>query len=172
VSHPTNLLRLNVGFIIHQTIGYSRDFPLGAPQLSIPPDLSIKDFAGVVRVTRTAQGLLVQGKAHGIVQSECVRCLEAVEQPLEVEFTELYAFTAASVTESGLFVPENGQLELAPVIREEMLVAIPMSSLCRPDCRGLCPLCGENLNQSPVHSHQDDEIDPRLSALKSLLQED
>lgn len=167
ISH--DFLRLNVGFIIHESIGYSRDFPLEIPQLRLPPDLELYDLRGFARVTRTAQGLLVQVRLSANVRTQCVRCLTEFMQPLDVDFTELYAFTPNSVTESGLIVPENGKIDLAPLVREEMLVAIPMSPLCREDCSGLCPVCGENLNENP-HEHEDEGVDPRLDVLKSLLE--
>jgi uncharacterized protein len=83
----------------------------------------------------------------------------------------LYAFTPNSLTESGLIVPETGLLDLEPLIREEMLLAIPINPICRPDCKGLCPVCGENLNESQC-SHEDEEVDPRLSVLRTLLNKD
>jgi uncharacterized protein len=125
-------------------------------------------LTGSARITRAAQGLLVQVKIQAFVQTECVRCLNDFSQPLEIDFTELYAFTSNSVTESGLIFPENGKIDLAPIVREEMLLAIPISPLCRPDCKGLCPVCGENLNEM-ICNHEDEAIDSRLSALRSLL---
>jgi uncharacterized protein len=168
VPDSRDLLRLNVGFIVHQTVGYNRDFPFDVPSIRIPPDLELKDLVGNVRVSRTAKGLLLQARLRATIQTECVRCLTELLQPLEVEFTELYAFTPNAVTESGLIVPEDGKIDLAPIVREEMLVAIPINPLCKPDCKGLCPVCGENLNETTCH-HEEEDTDPRLSALKALL---
>jgi uncharacterized protein len=168
MSKANDFLKLNVGFIIHETVGFSRDFPFEIDEVRLPPDLDLKQLNGTVRVTRTAQGLLVQGKLSANIQAECGRCLTDFAQLLQVDFTELYAFTANSVTDSGLYVPESGKIDLAPLVREEMFVAIPINPVCESDCKGLCPICGENLNEMACH-HEDDEIDPRLSALKSLL---
>lgn len=168
MNDSRNLLRLNVGFIIHQTVGYSREFPFDVPSIRLLPDLDLLDFSGQVRVSRTAQGLLVQTAMHAAKTAECVRCLDEFIQPLQIDFTELYAFSASSVTDSGLLVPENGKLDLAPLVREEMLLAVPINPLCRPDCKGLCPVCGENLN-SAAYDHGHDEVDPPLGSLKSLL---
>jgi uncharacterized protein len=168
VSDSYDLFRLNVGFIAHQTVGYSREFPFDVPSVRLPPDLDLSDLTGKARITRTAQGLLLQVKMQATAETECVRCLGSAIQPLEIDFTELYAFTSNSVTESGLIFPENGKIDIGPILREEMLLAIPISPLCRPDCKGLCPICGENLNQS-VCNHEDETIDPRLSSLRSLL---
>jgi uncharacterized protein len=167
VSNLHDFFRLNVGFIIHETIGYSRDFPFEAADVQLPPDLQLTDLVGDVRVTRTAQGLLVQVKMAARTPTQCVRCLEDFNQPLQIGFTELYAFTPNSLTESGLLVPESGKIDLAPLIREEMLLAVPISPVCRSDCQGLCPVCGENLNS--VHcNHEPEEFDPRLEVLKQL----
>ena len=149
-----NPLLLNVGFIIHETIGYSRDFPFDFDSISIPPDTKLSQLSGLVRVTRTAQGLLVQVKMQAYLPAECVRCLTEFAQLLQIDFTDLYAFTPNSVTESGLILPETGKIDLAPIVRDEMLLAFPISPLCQPDCKGLCPVCGENLNDiSGVHEH-------------------
>ncbi len=169
MSNSNNPLLLNIGFIIHQSVGYSRDFPFNFPSLHLKPDLDLRNLTGVVRVTRTAQGLLLQVKLRAETPVECVRCLVDFEQPLEIDFTELYAFTPNSVTESGLYVPENGLLDLTPLIRDEMYLAIPISPICKPDCKGLCPICGENQNETTCH-HDEDVIDPRLSSLKDLFQ--
>ena len=167
-TNTRDFLRLNVGFIIHQSVGYHRDFPLDIPFIHLPPDLDLDSLAGTVRVTRTGQGLLVQVKMSARTTCECVRCLTDFQQPLEIEFSELYAFRPDSVTESGLFVPEDGRLNLAPLIREEMLLSVPISPVCLPDCKGLCPVCGENLNETTCN-HEEEVTDPRLAVLKSLL---
>jgi uncharacterized protein len=158
VTDFRNPLLLNVGFIIHETIGYSRDFPFDFETISIPPDTKLNNLNGLVRVTRTAQGLLVQVKMQAYLPSECVRCLTDFAQLLTIDFTDLYAFSLNSVTESGLLLPETGKLDLAPIVRDEMLLAVPISPLCRPDCKGLCPVCGENLNEiTGEHEHNLDK---------------
>lgn len=163
-------LRLNVGFIIHQTVGYCRDFPIEIPGLRLA-DLDLENLDGTARVTRTAQGLLVQVRLTARTQVECGRCLEIFSQSLQIEYTDLYAFTPDSMTESGLLVPESGKINLEPIVRDEMSVAVPISPICRPDCQGLCPICGENRNL--VHCmHGDEPGDHRLAILKSLLDEE
>ncbi len=171
LSNPLSPLRLNVGFFINQNVGYSRDFPFDLTKIHLPPDLDLENLSGAARITRTAQGLLTQVKVHASFSAECARCLTNFDQPLEAEFTELYAFTDKSVTESGLILPEDGHIDLEPLVRDYMLRAVPIKPLCRPDCKGLCPVCGENLNENQ-HSHDTDDVDPRLSVLKSLLKKD
>lgn len=171
MSNPRDLFRLNVGFIIHENVGYTRDFPFEVPAVYLPPDLKLKNLFGSVRVSRATQGLLVQVRLTADVFAECVRCLIEFYQPLEINFTELYAFNRDSVTESGLLAPENGKIDLEPFVREEMLLAIPISPLCKTSCLGLCPTCGANLNET-ICDHQNEDVDPRLSILKTLLEKD
>ena len=171
MSDPQNNLRLNVGFIINQSKGYSREFPFDFPFIHIPPDLDLITLSGSARVTRTGKGLLVQVKMHALIMNECVRCLQDFPLPLDIEFTELYAFSADAKTDSELILPESGQIDLRPLVREEMLLAVPINPLCDPECKGLCPICGENRNETEC-DHEIETIDPRLSVLKSLLNEE
>jgi uncharacterized protein len=170
VSEPHSPLRLNVGFIVAQSAGYSRDFTIEIPQVNLPPDLVIEDLAGDVRVSRTPQGLLIQANIEGHIQLDCVRCLEPFSHRLVANFTELYAFKRRNITDSGLLVPEDGQIDLGPLVREYMILDMPISPLCRTDCKGLCPTCGENLNFITCN-HEEEPADPRLEVLKKLLEE-
>lgn len=169
MSDPHSPLRLNVGFVVAQSAGFSRDFPFHLPQINIPPDLHLSGLIGTVRATRTPQGILLQVDFQAQVNLECVRCLTNFQQSLDIDFTELYAFSQRYVTDSGLLMPETGIIDLNPVLREYILLEIPISPLCRPDCKGLCPICGNNLNESTCN-HDDDSVDPRLASLKKLLE--
>jgi uncharacterized protein len=168
MSRPRNALRLNVGFLVNASIGYSREFPFEFPALHLEPDLDLNDLTGSAHVTRTPQGLLVQVKMSASLVGECARCLTELVQPLKIDFAELYAFSERSVSESGLILPEDGHIDLAPIVREYMLLEIPISSLCSPDCKGLCTYCGEPIKDQP-HQHEEEEIDPRLAKLNKLL---
>jgi uncharacterized protein len=152
----SNFLKINVGFIVAQTVGFSRDIPLDAPEVRLSDDLTLKDLRGHARVTRTSQGLLVQVQLAATGQAECVRCLTEFQQPLSIDFTDLWAFTPAQMTESGLLMPETGKINLAPIVREEMLLSYPINTVCNEDCKGLCSVCGENLNLDPEHHHEEE----------------
>ena len=168
MSDPHSPLRLNVGFVVAQTAGFSRDFPFELQQINIPPDLQLSSLSGFVQATRTPQGILLQVDFQAQISLECVRCLTDFQQSLDVIFTELYAFSKRYVTDSGLLMPESGIIDLNPVLREYILLEIPISPLCRLDCKGLCPICGNNFNESTCN-HEEDSVDPRLAALKKLL---
>jgi uncharacterized protein len=171
VSDSRDFLRLNVGFIIHETVGYSRDFPFEIPSLRLSPDLDLFDLNGVVRVTRTSQGLLLQVKMQALTVVECARCLNQFSQALEIDFTDLYAFSSNSITESGLLLPDTGKIDLEPVLREEMTLALPINPVCKQDCQGLCPICGNDLNRTTCY-HEDTPIDPRLDGLRAFLDQE
>ncbi len=153
----SDFLRINVGFIVAQTIGFRRDIPLDAPEVRLAEDLTLKDLRGHAVVTRTSPGLLIQVQLEATAQAECARCLVDFEQPLSIDFTDLWAFTPEQMTDSGLRVPENGKINLAPIVRDEMLLSFPISPICKKDCRGLCSVCGENLNLDPNHRHPEEE---------------
>lgn len=169
MSDPHSPLRLNVGFVVAQSAGFIRDFPFDIPQINLPPDLHLNSLTGEVRVTRTPQGILMQADFQTLTELECVRCLTNFQQPLNISFTELYAFSTRYATDSGLLMPETGIIDLTPVLREYALLEIPISPLCKPDCKGLCPICGNNLNETTCN-HEEASVDPRLASLKSLLE--
>ncbi len=168
MSDPHSPLRLNVGFIVAQSAGFSRDFPFDLPQINISPDLQVSCLNGSIRATRTPQGILLQVNLNAQTDLECVRCLNIFQQSLNIVFTELYAFSQRYVTDSGLLMPETGIIDLHPLLREYILLEIPISPLCFPDCEGLCSICGNNLNESKC-IHDDQTVDARLASLKTLL---
>jgi uncharacterized protein len=167
LTNPRRPLRLNVGFLINATIGTSRDFNFEYETIRLGDDLGVCDFSGVARFSRTPQGFLLQGEFSAKMDLDCVRCLETYPQLLKWSVTDLYAFDRRNMTESGLLVPEDGQIDLEPLLREYALLEIPISPLHSLDCKGLCPVCGENLNKTDC-GHRP-EVAPSFAALKDLL---
>ncbi len=167
MTNPRRPFRLNVGFIIHEEVGYTAQFPFEFDYIKFGDDLVLRDFSGVVDIGRTPQGLVVTGSFSGITGLECARCLKAFEDRLHWDMTELYAFTEKSVSESGLMVPEDAQLDLEPIIRDYALLEIPISPVCKPDCRGLCPVCGQDLNIRDC-GHRPQEDESPFSVLRKL----
>ena len=169
----TNLrrpLRLNVGFIVHQEVGYNREFPFEFEQIQISDDLDLRHFEGVTTIGRTPQGLLVQGKFSAETTLECARCLNDFKRKLIWDFTELYAFNEKSVTDSDLILPDDAHIDLQPLVREYALLEVPINPICKTDCKGLCSVCGEDLNQIDC-GHKDLTDESPFSALKDLLEE-
>jgi uncharacterized protein len=168
MANPRKPFRINVGFIVHEEIGYSHRFPLEFDKAVLGEDLTLKDFQGLIVIDRAQQGLVVQGEFSGDTTLECVRCLKPYLQHLHGEWTEMYAFTQKSVSESGLLVPEEGYIDFAPILREYALLEYPIKPLCKPDCMGLCIECGQDLNVKDCGHSQSDEDSP-FSVLKNLL---
>ncbi len=162
--HP---FRLNVGFIAAEEVGYQREFDLAVASVRLE-DVEARDVTGLAAVSRTPQGLLVHVHLEANTPQTCVRCLKPFQQRLVVDFEELYAFNDKSLTESGLRYPPTGILDLAPLIREYLILDMPMSPVCSPTCKGLCPVCGADRNLEDC-GHDTTPTDPRWDALRALL---
>ena len=145
MSNPRKPFRINVGFIIHEEVGYSHEIPFDLEKVKLD-DLELQNLTGSVTIDRTPQGLFVQGKFSADTILECVRCLKEFCYPLHWEFSELYAFTPKDVSESGLVLPEDAHIDLAPLLREYALLEVPINPLHDPVCKGLCIECGQDLN--------------------------
>jgi uncharacterized protein len=163
-----NPLRINVGFLVAAEVGYSRTIEFEVDELVVPPDLTLNGLRGAAHFGRTPQGLVVDVQLSAHTPAECARCLDPFDQAVATEFTELYAFDERSVSESQLLLPANHQIDLAPLAREYLILDMPVAPLCRPDCRGLCPVCGINRNNEHC-DHDQQPGDPRFSVLKDLL---
>jgi uncharacterized protein len=115
-----------------------------------------------LRFEAVVEGVLVSGTATVTVTGECARCLEPVEWDETVAFTELFLHEPGPEEEE-LPVLDGDLLDLDPVVRDAVVLALPLAPLCRPDCPGLCVECGARLADDPSHGH--DRIDPRWAGL-------
>ena len=167
MPNPRKPFRINVGFIIHEEVGYSHRIPFELEKVKLD-DFELQNLTGEVTIDRTPQGLVVQGKFSAETQLECVRCLKEFKFPLEWEFTELYAFSKKSVSETALLLPDDAHIDLAPLLREYALLEIPIKPLHDPDCKGLCIECGQDLNIKDC-GHSQNLDDSPFSVLKKLL---
>ena len=165
---PKKPFRINVGFIAHEEIGRSHDFPFEFDKIVLGDDLDLRGLDGIVNIGRTPQGLVLQADFSAETTVMCVRCLQDFNQELDWSFTELYAFDKRSETESGLILPEDGHIDLAEMLREYALLEVPISPICKPDCQGLCTECGQNLNEMDC-GHSPEENDSPFAKLKDLL---
>ncbi|MEO6703973.1 MAG: YceD family protein [Jatrophihabitantaceae bacterium] len=148
---------------------YQRDFPvadkLGLDMIAVPAgSLLTVD----VRLESVSEGVLATGEVIGEVIGECGRCLAEFTEGLQVDFVELFAYpdstTEATTDPDEIPRIAGDQLDLEPVLRDAVVLSLPLTPLCRPDCGGLCPDCGERLDDLPEdHSHT--QLDPRWAAL-------
>lgn len=159
------VLKLNVGFVLAAGPGYTHATTLDIPVVRVADDLDLEYLRGTLRLSRTQEGVLVQGDLHAGFEGECARCLEPVMRDEVLALQELYAHPPSDITEFS--VDEDGILDLSPLIREEVLIASEHNVLCREDCKGLCMDCGANLNIEECDCPEDN-IDPRFAQLKAL----
>jgi uncharacterized protein len=121
-----------------------------------------------VRLESVTEGVLATGSVTGALVGECGRCLNEFTEPLEVDFVELFAYPH-SVTEETTDVDEvprieGDHLDLEPVVRDAVVLSLPLTPLCKPDCAGLCAECGERIDDLPEdHTHA--QLDLRWAAL-------
>jgi uncharacterized protein len=155
--------------------------------LPAPKGLGIVDVIGVpegvtveleLRLESVLEGVLVTGTARAPVTGECVRCLEPVGRKLDAEFQEMFSYPDADTRtarrdEAGDDAEDEDMLELEddlfdlePVLRDAVVLALPMQPVCREDCPGLCSACGAQLADDPDHHHEVTDI--RWAALKDL----
>ena len=163
--HP---LRLNVGFLLNKDVGHSRNFDFEESSLLIGEDFSISDLRGSARLSRTGQGIYVEGHLQGNIDLECVRCLSECSQVLSAELNELFDYPPEKDSDPHLSISEDAILDLGPILRESFLLDLPIQPICRIECMGLCPVCGEVITEEH-QGHPEEDIDPRLSVLKTLL---
>jgi uncharacterized protein len=131
------------------------------------------DLALTLRLESVSEGVLVSGRITGPLTGECGRCLREIDDTLAVEFQELYAY-AHSTTDETAGEDEVGRMQgdlidLEPVLRDSVVLALPNHPLCRDDCRGLCAECGAPWDELPAdHGHQ--QVDSRWAALQRLTE--
>ena len=127
-----------------------------------------------VRLESVVEGVLVSGTAVATVTGQCARCLDLLTDRLEVELTELFAYpettTEATTDPDEVSRVVDGLVDLEPVVRDAVLLALPQAPLCSEDCPGLCPECGgKRAELSPDHRHE--KMDPRWAALETRKQD-
>ena len=159
--------------------GSMREVRLTAPA---PEGLGIVDLVGVpvgaeleldLRLESVMEGVLVTGTVTGPVSGECGRCLTPVSDTLTVPVQELFVYPESSTDhdeEDEVAQLQGDFLDLAPTLRDAVVLALPLTPLCREDCQGLCATCGERLDDLP-DDHGHDTTDVRWGALAGLLEQ-
>ncbi|MEU6388885.1 YceD family protein [Streptomyces sp. NPDC046939] len=158
--------------------------------IDAPRDLGVEGVIGVpegapveleLRLESVMEGVLVTGTARALAKGECVRCLEPVGLEVDTDFQEMFSYPDADDRgrvkaepgddaeddEDRLFL-EDGLFDLEPVLRDAVVLALPMQPVCQEDCEGLCSECGVRLSDEPGHHH--DAVDIRWAALQGLAE--
>lgn len=172
----------NVAQLLKAPVGASQRVELDpADQLDLRQDgvRLAGDVTGSIRMHRTNQGVLADGTVTVPVELQCDRCLATYSDTITFPLREQYYPTIDVITgeplpatEDELVFPidQNHLLDLREAIRQNLLLALPMRTICREDCAGLCPQCGHNLNDGPCDC-QPEVQDSRFEALRALLEE-
>jgi len=172
-------LTWNVAGLLSEDPGSTRDYDVAGVTIDLGEDLRLADpIEGHVRLSRTNRGLLVDASLSTSLQAECSRCLREIEVPIEVRIEEealpsvdLHSgapvATEASAEDGPIRLTDHHELDLETPVREAIQLEEPIAALCRDDCPGLCPVCGQPLDEG-THDHPHEEIDPRLAALESF----
>ncbi|MFI1969021.1 YceD family protein [Streptomyces cinnamoneus] len=153
---------------------------LGIEVIGVPQDATV----GLdLRLESVMEGVLVTGTARAPLTGECVRCLEPLERELEVDFQEMYSYPDADDRsrhadtgddaeddEEDMLFLEADLFDLEPVLRDAVVLALPLQPVCQEDCPGLCSECGARLADDPDHHHE--TVDIRWAALQGLAGSD
>jgi uncharacterized protein len=171
----------NVAGLLAEPAGTSRTVLIAGVMLDLGPGLEQADpLEGTVRIARTNRGILATGRLTTSLAESCSRCLRAVETPVEIALEEEVLPSIdivsgmpvdASAEPDVARLTDHHELDLEPLLREAIQLAEPIAPLCRPDCPGLCVVCGEDLSVG-AHDHEDAPIDPRLEALRAFRRDD
>ncbi len=121
-----------------------------------------------LRLESVVEGVLVSGTAQVPLSGECGRCLEVLDDQLVVDLQELFAYAESDTGgDEEAARMEGDLLDLEPVLRDAVVLALPLTPLCQEDCSGLCVDCGERLDDLP-DDHGHDAPDPRWAGLTAL----
>ncbi len=164
------MIKVNLSEFIHAKPG-SREtiaFDIGN---TIIDDLDLGFLKGKLHFTRVAYGILVEGQLDASVKTECTRCLTPFYAPVVIELEDTISLPGADLTpERPVRVAEDGWTDLAPLIGEYAWLGLPVKPICSPDCKGICPNCGGNINLGECTCGDTTPVDPRWEVLRTLVE--
>ncbi len=139
--------------------------------LGVPDVITIDKGSSVeldLILESVVEGVLVSGTASAVANGHCARCLDPITEDVEVDLTELFAYPGSSTEETTDEdeIPRliDDRIDLEPMVRDAVVLALPLAPLCSEDCRGLCIECGVKwADLEPGHGHE--KIDPRWATL-------
>lgn len=170
-------LVLKISSLLLEDVGSYRKVEIDLPSFPLDEQLMARNVSANIRLTRLNTSVLAQGSAEGVVEMECVRCLNLYEQPFQVQFTEQFRQTTGILdgrgvtpqreeddweeedTELAFEINDSHELDLTELLRQWILLSLPMTPNCGPDCPG----------PQPIDNGEDDAVDDRFAALQQLL---
>jgi uncharacterized protein len=167
----TQALGRRPGSMREQTLTVPAPADLGVEMVGVPEGADVELD---IRFEAVMEGVLITGTVRAPLTGECGRCLEPIISTFEGDFQELFVYPD---TRSGGEAWEDERLleddliDFEPVLRDAVVLTLPLSPLCRDDCPGLCAECGARLaDAGPDHRH--DAVDPRWAALQALSEQE
>ena len=170
-------MQINVAQLLQDPVGTTRDYKV-SEVVDITGDGNGRLVQGEVKLLRTPRSILVKSRLRTETELTCSRCLGPFSALLALKIEEGYLPTVDVVSGAPLPPPEEASsftidehhvIDLTEAIRQYVLLAIPIKSLCREDCAGLCHNCGHNLNRGSCGCPAQ-EIDPRWAELVKLIE--
>lgn len=166
------MIKINVAEIKKRLTGSEAfQYDLTPAQLDLTPDDA--PLEGNIQVEGTISNggdvLLLQAEEKFVCHGTCARCLKDVRMDLSAHVEERYYPEGTAGLEEDAFTYQFDVVDVTDALRESLLLAIPARVLCKPDCKGICPVCGADRNVTECHCDTR-SIDPRLEALKALLE--
>ncbi|GAB6188312.1 DUF177 domain-containing protein [Marinitoga arctica] len=150
------------------------DTPEGVFDITLPVNVEFE-------ISKNTEGFIIKGKVETIIKLICSRCLKPFNEKVVGEIDAFYInerfsdlYTKSEKLESLdniIFFSEN-KVDISDRIIESILMEIPDKPLCKDDCKGLCQVCGIDLNENPDHKHDEEYIDPRFANLLSIFNND
>jgi uncharacterized protein len=137
-------------------------FDFGGQRYAVPGG----QVEAILDIAHTTNGYSLRLRFASVLEGPCVRCLEPADHEVQVDAREIDQPDGGEDLSSPYL--DEGQLDIHAWARDALALALPAQIVCREDCKGLCAVCGENLNQAgPDHVHEP-EPDPRWAALREL----
>jgi uncharacterized protein len=163
-TYPLRHVRLRPGEELRETVEIPVEaFTLGG-QSYVPAPAVVGVELSIQRATSGDVFRIVLGLG---VTGPCMRCLADAAARVEIDTLEYQAADPAAGPELRTEYVAEGDLLIGDWVRDQVVLALPAQILCRPDCAGLCAVCGKDLNLEP-HEHADADLDPRWAALDAL----
>ncbi|MDD3225305.1 MAG: DUF177 domain-containing protein [Clostridium sp.] len=150
-------------------------------QKDISLELELTSFRDSYETYKVIKPLKVEGKMDttsndmvsfdgcikGEIELTCSRCLKKFAHELNIEFHEKLTNNPENKDDEVIFI-DNDNFDLTEIVENNVIVSLPIKRLCKPDCKGLCPTCGADLNHETCKC-EDQKIDPRFEELKKLF---
>lgn len=176
-------MRFNVAELVKAPTGTTRKVVLDeAIELEVESATVVGPVRGRLRFLRDHAGVLVDGRLSSVIATPCARCLEPATVTVEMEISEHFRPTVSIPGGSAVLLDPDEEdepatriddkhvLDLSDVIGQMFITSMPLTPLCRPECRGLCPICGASLETQSCDCEP--APDPRWDALRALIEDE